>query len=40
MIKVALHRAYNLHFYKMDIDKSARQFLNDHKSTVIWFTGI
>ena len=29
-----------LHLHKMDIDKSARQFLNAHQSKVIWFTGI
>lgn len=29
-----------LHLHKMDIDKSARQFLNGHQSKVIWFTGI
>ena len=40
MIKFALRRANNLHLHKMDIDKSARQFLNGHKSKVIWFTGI
>jgi len=40
MIKFALRRANNLHSHKMDIDKPARQFLNGHKSKVIWFTGI
>ena len=29
-----------LHLHKMNIDKSARQFLNGHPTKVIWFTGI
>ncbi|MDB2390167.1 sulfate adenylyltransferase subunit CysN [Alphaproteobacteria bacterium] len=40
MIKFALRRARNVHMHKLDIDKSSRQFLNGHKSKVIWFTGL
>ena len=40
MIKFALRRARNVHMHKLDIDKSARQSLNGHKSKVLWFTGL
>lgn len=40
MIKFALRRARNVHVHKLDIDKSARQSLNGHKSKVLWFTGL
>ena len=40
MIKFALRRARNVHMHKLDIDKSARQSLNSHKSNVLWFTGL
>jgi bifunctional enzyme CysN/CysC len=40
MIKFSLRRARNVHMHKLDINKSARQSLNGHKSKVIWFTGL
>ena len=40
MIRFALRRARNVHMHKLDIDKSARQSLNGHKSKVLWFTGL
>jgi bifunctional enzyme CysN/CysC len=40
MIRFALRRANNVHIHNLDIDKSARQSLNGHKSKVFWFTGL
>lgn len=40
MIEFALRRSQNLYFQNLDINKNARQELNNHASKVIWFTGL
>jgi len=40
MLKFALRRADNIHWQALEVDKRARQALNDHGSAVIWLTGI
>ena len=40
MINFALRRAKNVHQQKLVVDKAARSVLNNHKSQVLWFTGL
>ena len=40
MVEFALRRADNLHLQRLEIDKSARQKLNGHKSKAVWLTGL
>jgi len=40
MINFALRRAKNVHQQKLVVDKAARAVLNNHKSQVLWFTGL
>ena len=40
MINFSIRRAKNIHLHKLDINKSAREIMNGHKSKVIWFTGL
>ena len=40
MINFSLRRASNIHKQIMNIDRPARHRLNQHKSKVLWFTGI
>ena len=40
MIEYALRRATNVHRQHLDVDVSARRYLNGHTSKVLWFTGL
>ena len=40
MIKFPLRRSKSIFFHKLDIDKSARNVLNGHKSKIFWLTGL
>ncbi len=40
MINFALRRAQNIHAQKLVVDRSAREALNGHKASVLWFTGL
>lgn len=40
MFNFALRRAKNIHAQKLDVDRTAREVLNGHKSRVLWFTGL
>ena len=40
MINFALRRAKNIHQQWLVVDKAARQELNGHKASVLWFTGL
>ena len=40
MIEFALRRATNVHWQKLEIDKTLRRQLNGHSSKALWFTGL
>ncbi len=40
MINFALRRAQNIHAQKLVVDRSARETLNGHRASVLWFTGL
>ena len=40
MIKFALRRATNIHAQKLEVNRQAREALNDHQARVLWFTGL
>ena len=40
MINFSLRRADNVHRQALVVDKQARQRLNSHKASVLWFTGL
>jgi bifunctional enzyme CysN/CysC len=40
MIRFGLHRASNVHWQKLEVDRNLRNQLNGHGSYVVWFTGL
>ncbi|MBY0422769.1 MAG: sulfate adenylyltransferase subunit CysN [Parvularculaceae bacterium] len=40
MISFSLHRAKNVHWQTLDVDKAARAALKNQKPCVLWFTGL
>jgi bifunctional enzyme CysN/CysC len=40
MLNFALRRADNVHWQATTVDKAARRALNDHRSCVVWMTGL
>jgi bifunctional enzyme CysN/CysC len=40
MIEYALRRATNVHRQHLDVDITARRYLNGHNSKILWFTGL
>ena len=40
LLHFALRRAHNIHWQEVQVDKSARSAMNDHRPGVVWFTGL
>ncbi len=40
LLHFALRRSHNIHWQKVQVDKQARTEINNHRSGVVWFTGL